>query len=142
MAREAALEDLYQGLSTLIRRARDLSDDLHPGLSLVAYTLLVQIDTCPDARAADLAAHFGLDKSTVSRQLEQLISAGLLQREAERAGRRGYSLVLTAAGQQLLAAAAQAVRGCLTEWLTDWDDGDIAAFGQLVGRFNQRTNRA
>ena len=67
MSREAALEDLYQGLSTLVRRARDLGDDLHPGLSLVAYTLLTQIDVTPEARAADLAAHFGLDKSTVSR---------------------------------------------------------------------------
>ena len=50
MSREAALDDLYQGLSTLVRRARDLGDDLHPGLSLVAYTLLAQIDV--DARGA------------------------------------------------------------------------------------------
>jgi len=37
----------------------------------------------------------------------------------------------------LLAAAAQAVR-CQ---LTDWDDRDLAAFGQLVSRFNQSTSR-
>jgi DNA-binding MarR family transcriptional regulator len=141
-SREAALEDLYQGLSTLARRARDLGDDLHPGLSLVAYSLLVQIDLTSEARAADLAAHFGLDKSTVSRQLEQLIAAGLLRREGERPGRRGYGLVLTDAGKQLLAEAAQAVKDCLAGWLADWDDGDVAGFGQLVGRFNASTNRA
>lgn len=141
MAREAALEDLYQGLSTLIRRARDQSDDLHPGLSLVAYTLLDQIGSCHEARAADLAAHFGLDKSTVSRQLEQLASAGLLRRECERPGRRGYGLVLTDAGRQLLDAAAQAVRDRLHEWLSDWDDADVASFGALVSRFNQSNNR-
>jgi DNA-binding MarR family transcriptional regulator len=141
-SRETALEDLYQGLSTLTRRARDLGDELHPGLSLVAYTLLVQIDLTSEARAADLAAHFSLDKSTVSRQLEQLIAAGLLRREGERPGRRGYALVLTDAGNQLLAAAAQAVRVCLAGWLADWDDSDVAAFGQLVGRFNASTNRA
>jgi hypothetical protein len=55
MTREAALEDLYQGLTTLTRRARDVGDDLHPGLTLVAYTLLAQIDVTPGARAADLA---------------------------------------------------------------------------------------
>ena len=141
MTREAALEDLYQGLSTLVRRARDLGDDLHPGLSLVAYTLLAQIDVAPEARAADLAAHFGLDKSTVSRQLEQLISAGLLRREGERPGRRGCCLALTSTGQQHLAAAAQAVRCQLAEWLTDWDEYDVAAFGQLISRFNQSTSR-
>ena len=141
MTREAALEELYQGLSTLVRRARDLGDDLHPGLSLVAYTLLAQIDVAPEARAADLAAHFGLDKSTVSRQLEQLISAGLLRREGERPGRRGCCLALTSTGQQHLAAAAQAVRCQLAEWLTDWDEHDVAAFGQLISRFNQSTSR-
>jgi DNA-binding MarR family transcriptional regulator len=137
MTREAALEDLYHGLTTLARRARDMSDDLHPGLSLVAYTVLTEISLTPGVRAADLCAHFGLDKSTLSRQLEQLISAGLLCREGERPGRRGIVLALTPAGQQHLAVAAQAVRDRLTEQLTGWDEGDIATFAQLVTRFNQ-----
>ena len=77
----------------------------------------------------------------MSRQLEQLISAGLLRREGERPGRRGCGLALTATGQQHLATAAQAVQCRLAEWLTDWDDRDIAAFGALVSRFNQSTNR-
>jgi DNA-binding MarR family transcriptional regulator len=141
MAREAALDDLYQGLTTLARRARDIGDHLHPGLSLVAYTLLTQIDAMPGMRAADLAAHFSLDKSTLSRQLEQLISAGLLRRDGERPGRRGYVLVLTAAGKQHLDAAGQAVRDRLAERLTDWNDRDIAALARLVTRFNHSAGR-
>jgi DNA-binding MarR family transcriptional regulator len=137
MTREVALEDLYHGLTTMARRARDMSGDLHPGLSLVAYTLLTEIYLTPGVRAADLCAHFGLDKSTLSRQLEQLISTGLLRREGERPGRRGSVLALTPAGQQHLAAAAQAVRDRLAERLTGWDDGDIAALARLVARFNQ-----
>jgi DNA-binding MarR family transcriptional regulator len=89
LARETALEDLYQGLTTLARRARDVGDQLHPGLSLVAYTLLAQVDATPGMRAADLAAHFSLDKSTLSRQLEQLASAGLLCRDSGQPGLRG-----------------------------------------------------
>jgi DNA-binding MarR family transcriptional regulator len=141
MAREAALDDLYLGLITLSRRARDVGDDLHPGLSLVEYTLLTQIDVTRGMRAADLAAHFCLDKSTLSRQLEQLISAGLLRRDGEQPGRRGYALALTPAGRQRLDAAAQAVRGRLAERLTDWDDRDIAAFAQLLSRFNRGAGR-
>ena len=137
MTREAALEDLYHGLTTMARRARDMSDDLHPGLSLVAYTLLSEIYLTPGVRAADLCAHFGLDKSTLSRQLDQLISAGLLRREGERPGRRGSVLALTPGGKQHLKAAAQAVRDRLAGRLTGWDDGDIATFAQLVTRFNQ-----
>src|SRR5260370_37052319 len=139
MTRDAAVEDLYQGITTIVRRSRDLGDDLHPGLSVVAYTLLLQIDVTPQARAADLACHFGLDKSTVSRQLEQLISAGLLRRVGERPGRRGRELALTAAGQQHLAFAAQAVRCRLAERLADLDERGDAAFVQLVTRFNRTT---
>jgi DNA-binding MarR family transcriptional regulator len=113
-----------------------VGDQLHPGLSLVAYTLLTQVGVAPGMRAADLAAHFCLDKSTLSRQLEQLISAGLLRRDGERPGRRGYVLTLTAAGRRHLDAAGQAVRDRLAEKLTDWDDRDIVAFAQLVTRFN------
>ena len=141
MAREAALDDLYQGLTTLSRRARDVGDDLHPGLSLVAYTLLTQVDAEPGVRAADLAAHFCLDKSTLSRQLEQLISAGLVRREGEQPGRRGYVLTLTAAGRQHLDVAARAVRDRLAERMADWDDDDIGAFGALVARFNRGSSR-
>ena len=132
------LEDLYNGLTTMTRRARDMSGDLHPGLSLVAYTLLTEISLTPGVRAADLSAHFGLDKSTLSRQLEQLVSAGLLRREGERPGRRGSVLALTPAGRKHLAAAAQAVRNRLAERLGGWDDGDIATFARLITRFNQR----
>jgi DNA-binding MarR family transcriptional regulator len=142
MTREADLDDLYQGLTTLARRARDVGDHLHPGLSLVAYTLLAQVAVTPGMRAADLAAHFGLDKSTLSRQLEQLISAGLLRRDGERPGRRGYVLTLTAAGRQHLNAAGHAVRGRLAERLAGWDDRDIAAFARLVTRFNQGADSA
>ena len=136
MTRDTALEDLYQGLTTLTRRARDVGDELHPGLTLVAYTLLAQIDVTPGARAADLAARFCLDKSTLSRQLDQLIAAGLLRRDGEQPGRRGQVLALTPAGQKHLAAAAQAVRCRLAELLADWDDRDIAVFARLVERFN------
>jgi DNA-binding MarR family transcriptional regulator len=142
MMRDAALEQVYQGLTTLARRARDVGDDLHPGLTLVAYTLLTQIDATPGVRAADLAARFCLDKSTLSRQLEQLIAAGLLRRDAEQPGRRGNVLSLTDSGQRHLEVAAQAVRDRLTERLADWDDRDIADLARLVTRFNQSSNRA
>jgi DNA-binding MarR family transcriptional regulator len=142
MAREAALDDLYQGLTTLARRARDAGGHIHPGLSLVAYTLLARIDVTPGMRAADLATHFSLDKSTLSRQLDQLISAGLLRRDGELPGRRGYVLTLTPAGRRHLDAAAQAVRGRLTDLLAGWDDRDVAAFAQLVTRFNHSADRS
>jgi DNA-binding MarR family transcriptional regulator len=106
--RNSVIEDLYRQLNAMIRRSRELSNDLHPGLSLVGYTFLSMVDTTPALRASDLAERLGLDKSTVSRQLNQLFE----QADADR------------------------VRARLTRWLQDWEEDDIAAFGVLMGRFN------
>jgi DNA-binding MarR family transcriptional regulator len=130
------IEDLYAQLNAMIRRSRELSNDLHPGLSLLGYTFLSMLDTTPALRASDLAERLGLDKSTVSRQLNQLFEAGLLEREGGRPGRRGDPLSVTPAGRRTLEADADRVQGRLTGWLADWDEEDIAALGALMARFN------
>jgi DNA-binding MarR family transcriptional regulator len=140
MKREADLEQLYEGLTVFARRARELSTELHPGLSLGAFTMLSYIDNRPDIRASDIATEWGLDKSTVSREINQLAADKLLTRTGERPGRRGHQLELTAAGRQSLDAAAQSIRTLLFHQLHDWTDGDIAAFARLINRFNQLPN--
>ena len=134
--RDVVIEDLYRQLNAMIRRSRELSNDLHPGLSLVGYTFLSMVDTTPALRASDLAEQLGLDKSTVSRQLNQLFDAGLLDREGGRPGRRGDPLSLTPAGRRALTTDADRVRTRLTGWLEDWEDRDIDALAELMARFN------
>jgi DNA-binding MarR family transcriptional regulator len=136
MTRDGAIEELYRQLNMLIRRSRELGNELHPGLSIVAYTFLSLVETTPDIRASDLADRLGLDKSTVSRQLNQLFEAGLLDREGGRPGRRGDPLSLTVAGRNVLIADANQVRTRVTRWLEGWDDGDITALAGLLDRFN------
>src|SRR6266480_4355910 len=115
--RDAAVNHLYQGLATLMRRRAELSAEVHPGLSLTAYTMLTQIQAVPGTRACDLADLFGLDKSTVSRQINGLEAAGLVGRQGERPGRRGHALVLTVDGQCKLEQEAERARQRLTEGL-------------------------
>jgi DNA-binding MarR family transcriptional regulator len=136
MARDAVIEGLYLQLSAMIRRSRELGNDLHPELSLVGYTFLSMVETTPALRASDLADRLGLDKSWVSRQLNQLFEAGLLDREGGRPGRRGDPLSLTPAGRRALAADADRVRARVTCWLEDWQDKDIATLAALLSRFN------
>ena len=133
--RQIAIDDLYQSLTTMIRRRTELSSELHPGLTLVSYTLLTQIDADPDTRATDLAALFGLDKSTVCRQLNELEAAGLIRRDGERPGRRGHALVLTPDGRCRLEVEAERARQRLSERLAGWKDRDITAFVKMVDRF-------
>src|SRR4030095_6454699 len=58
--------------AALARRAPSLSAAIHPELSLVAFTLLAHVAGEADVRAADLAEHYALDTSTVSRQPHRL----------------------------------------------------------------------
>jgi DNA-binding MarR family transcriptional regulator len=136
--RRDAIEDLYQGLSLFVRRSREIAHDLHVGLSVVDYTVLMQIDSRPGTRAADLSNLFGVDKSTISRQVNQLTEEGLLERTAERPGQRGFALKLTKAGKAALETAAESVRGSLTGWLDDWNDDEIAVLAGLLVRLNAR----
>jgi DNA-binding MarR family transcriptional regulator len=136
MARETDLEEVYRAVTLLVRRSRDLSNKCHPEVSLVAYTMLRYLVTHTDVRAQDLASHFGLDKSTVSRQVDQLEALGLVTRSPERAGRRGAELELTPAGQRTLDENADAVRGHLAERLSGWSDSKVAAFARSLGDFN------
>lgn len=136
MSRDTLVEDLYQQLNALIRRSRELGNDLHPGLSLVGYTFLSMVESTPEIRAADLADRLCLDKSIVSRQLNQLFDAGLLDREGGRPGRRGDPLSLTPAGRRALANDAKRVRRQLTRWIEDWGDRDVVLLTTLMSRFN------
>ncbi|HEX3795972.1 MAG TPA: MarR family winged helix-turn-helix transcriptional regulator [Acidimicrobiales bacterium] len=142
MARDDVIEDLYHQLSSLIRRSRELSNELHPGLSLIAHTFLNLVESTPHIQASDLVDLLGLDKSTVSRQLNQLFDEGLLDREGGRPGRRGDPLSLTSKGRRVLAADANQVRSQVTQWLADWDSRSIADFARSIERFNASVTQA
>jgi DNA-binding MarR family transcriptional regulator len=142
MAREQVIEDLYHQLNSLIRRSRELSNELHPGLSLIAHTFLNLVESTPDIRASDLVERLGLDKSTVSRQLNQLFDSALLDREGGRPGRRGDPLSLTPLGRHVLAADADRVRTQLTCWLKGWSGREIADFASMIARFNASVDQS
>jgi DNA-binding MarR family transcriptional regulator len=130
-----AIDHLYKALAHLIRRRSELAGELHPELSLVGYTFLVEIEARRGTRATDLAARFGLDKSTVSRQVNQLEAARVVRREGERPGRRGYTLVVTSEGEAALEREAGRVRQRLGEALVQWNVGEITSFADTLDRF-------
>jgi DNA-binding MarR family transcriptional regulator len=129
-------EAVYEELSVFARRARELSADLHPGLTLTQYTLLSFVQARPGTRATDIAAAFGVEKSTVSRQLDQLAAATLLRRGGDHPDLRGQVLTLTAKGRRALDTAARSIRSALEDQLGNWDAADVATFARLLARFN------
>jgi len=128
--RQQVHEQLEAELAFLWRRVRRLSIDLarqvDDGLEAAAYGLLGLLADGGDVRAADLAEKLGLDKSTVSRQVTQMESIGLIQRVPDPQDGR-------ARVQQLRAARGR----WFGEALEDWPAADVDTLAVLLKHLNE-----
>ncbi|WP_328911215.1 MarR family winged helix-turn-helix transcriptional regulator [Streptomyces sp. NBC_00234] len=134
--REESLDVIQRELTAFARRARSAAARLHPELPLVSYTLLSHIDEQHGCRAADLAAHYMLDKSTVSRQIGALEKLGLVERHSDPADHRIQVLHPTEAGTQALASTKASRRAAYRQRLGDWTADDLSQFAQYLLRYN------
>jgi DNA-binding MarR family transcriptional regulator len=78
------------------------------GLSLADYEVLVRISEAPDeyVRMTDLANDLHLSPSGITRRIDGLVKAGLVERTRCPTDRRGANAVLTDAGRKVLENAA------------------------------------
>lgn len=133
--RSAAVERIQSELTTIARRgtARVRRED--ETLSFVDQSLLSYIRANPGCRAVDIAAHFQLNRSTVSRQLGTLAEFGLIAGADADSG-RGHALAVTDRGRASLDRAAGSVRAALDERLTGWSAEELTLFAGLLSRYN------
>ncbi|WP_418958088.1 MarR family winged helix-turn-helix transcriptional regulator [Streptomyces tritici] len=135
-ARDASVDIIQRELTAFARRARAAAARVHPELSLVSYTLLSHIADQQGCRATDLAAHYLLDKSTVSRQIGALEKLGLVERRPHADDHRVQVLHTTEKGSAMLAAAQASRLAAYQERLKDWSSDDLARFADLLLRYN------
>ncbi len=132
--------ELELELRTLIRRAVSSAAQtalrVHPELDASAYPLLAHIAQHPRTRGSDLAAHFGVGRATVSRQLSRLADIGLIHREVDPDDTRGQLITLTADGEARLAAAREGRLDALRQALDAWDPADVAQLATLLRRYS------
>lgn len=134
----AALERINRELTLFARRARASASRMHPQLSFVAYTLLGHLEAHDGCRATDLAAHYALDKSTVSRQIGALERAGLVERRTPPDDRRGRRVHLTPDGRRVLAEVTARRREVFRQRLAGWPEEDLDRFADYLERYNAR----
>lgn len=135
-AREASLETIQRELTAFARRARATAARMHPELSLVSYTILAHVEQQQGCRATDLAAHYLLDKSTVSRQVTALEQLGFIERRVDPADHRVQVLHLAPRGAEILTAARESRRGAFEQRLAGWEPADLEQFAAYLMRYN------
>ncbi|MEV5509216.1 MarR family transcriptional regulator [Streptomyces orinoci] len=134
--RTDSLETIQRELTKFARRARATAARMHPELSLVSYTLLTHLQDQQGCRATDLAAHYLLDKSTVSRQVAALEQLGLVERRVDPEDQRVQVLHLTEHGTRTLEQVTASRRTAFQQRLADWDEEDLARFAAYLLRYN------
>ncbi|MER5281655.1 MarR family winged helix-turn-helix transcriptional regulator [Streptomyces sp. NPDC002809] len=134
--REESLDVIQRELTAFARRARAAAARLHPDLPLVSYTLLAHIHDRHGCRATDLAAHYMLDKSTVSRQVATLEKLGLVERHPDPDDHRIQVLHPTEAGAQALTSTQASRRAAYKDRLAEWTADDLARFAAYLLRYN------
>jgi DNA-binding MarR family transcriptional regulator len=134
--RAASIARVQDGLTTISRRGAARARRGYASLSLVDQSLVTYIGAHPGCRNVEIAAHFQLNKSTVSRQVANLVDLGLVDVRDSGSDVRGQGLTLTDAGDQLRRRLADEVLAALNERLASWSEPDLQTFADLIERFN------
>jgi DNA-binding MarR family transcriptional regulator len=137
-----ALSQVERQVTFLVRRTQKVhlhgrNPDGGRPLDRSGYAILGLIYDGGPQRPGELASDFGLDASTISRQVAHLERTELATREPDPEERRACHMTLTAAGRESLVATRarrrEAVRGILGSWPSK-DQEDLA---RLLGKFNR-----
>ncbi len=125
----------------LLHRVRrvigERAQSVHPELSGSSYLLLGQLAEHGPLRSSTLVETFGVDKGAVSRQIQQLVALGLVERHPDPEDGRAQLLGVTDAAREALAEVSTQRRKLLADRLSDWTEADLRELVDALARYNQ-----
>jgi DNA-binding MarR family transcriptional regulator len=140
MARTETIGQLEQEVGVLIRRVRRIIHErarlVHPDLQPASYLLLAYLAESGPRRSSAISDNFGIDKGAISRQVQNLVQLGLVERTPDPDDGRATLLSATAEATARLAEVSQHRRKNLDERLGDWSEDDLTSFVAALARYN------
>ncbi|PDT17273.1 MarR family transcriptional regulator [Rhizobium sp. J15] len=109
-----------------------------PGLELSHLDVLDAVRRAQPAGEVTvgmIAEMLRIDPSRASRVVAEMVGRNVLRREASQADARRIVVVITPAGQDLLAAILTQKLAIISEIVSDWPDEDVERFAALFERF-------
>jgi DNA-binding MarR family transcriptional regulator len=134
-----ANEQIEQQMTVLLRRVQRIhlsTSSVEVNLERSAYGIMCKLADEGRQRLGALASAFGLDPSTITRQVQALEELGLAFRTTDPKDRRASILDLTPTGRDVLDDTRTHRRARLQKALHDWPEADLADFGRLLDKFN------
>ena len=139
--KEQLLIQLEAEMGTLIRRIRrvvmERAHEVHHALQPAAYFILANVAEHGPTRASALVEEFGIDKGAISRQVQQLVDLGFVERTPDPADGRAMMLAVTDEGRSRLNDTSRQRRQLLDERLFGERAAELAEFVTALGRYNR-----
>ena len=136
---DRATEQIEQQLTMLLRRVQSIHISTSSGemdLDRSAYGIMCRLADEGPQRLGSLASAFGLDPSTITRQVQALEKAELVQRRSDEDDRRASIVELTEEGSTVLAHTRAYRRERLEEVFCDWPETDRDELARLLTKVN------
>ena len=141
---DTANKQIEQQITVLLRRVQRIHLSTTTGdvnLERSAYGIMCKLADEGPQRLGALAHAFGLDPSTITRQVQALEEIGLAARTTDPSDRRASILDLTDTGREVLDTTRTRRRSKLQRALSDWPESDLTDFGRLLKEFNASLDR-
>ncbi len=135
---------IEQQLTILLRRTQRIHFTTATGeveLDRSGYGIMCRLHDEGAQRLSSLAQAFGLDPSTITRQVQALEANGLVLRQVDPTDRRASLLDLSEEGRELLTETRERRRAWLQAALDDWSAHDLEELGRLLEKFNGSIDR-
>lgn len=137
--RRGDVHDVSDQVSRLMRVVHALKNAITSGgdqsRERAAHVLLFPLVRLGPQRQSALAELVHADPSTISRHIAVLVESGLVRRVADAHDGRASQLVVTDAGESVVATMHRE-REALFEIVTaEWSDDELTTFGGLLSRF-------
>jgi DNA-binding MarR family transcriptional regulator len=143
MAQRQRLEDqVIEAMALLSQASNTYFEDLaasfseHLGRGTIQPLMVLHRDG--PQRVSALAAALGLDRTTVTRHLDELTLRGLVDRRPDDSDRRALMVSLTPAATDHLDAMRSKNRQRIRRIFADWTPQERDLFGQLLIKFARR----
>lgn len=136
---DGATEQIEQQLTILLRRVQRIHLSTSSGemdIERSAYGILCRLADDGPQRLGVLASGFGLDPSTITRQVQAMERVGLVERHSDAQDRRASILQLTEEGRSVLAHTRAHRRQRMEAVFADWDGQDREELARLLTKLN------
>ncbi len=137
---DTANQQIERQVTVLLRRGQRIHLSTSSGdvaLERSAYGIMAELKDGGPRRLGALATAFGLDPSTITRQVQSLVELGLATRETDPNDRRASILTLTTLGGEVFDSTRSKRRIMLQAALSGWPDQDLEQFARLLTGFNE-----